>query len=126
MPGSVRTLHRPRELDLGDAVTESIRIEIRLRWQQYKVRPFAPKQREILLQRSWVTGKIGWIVELRRIDENSDQRPVVLRTAASHQRHVSLVQRAHRRYETERHSSTDLVETLAAPLGWALENGRHE
>ena len=113
-----------RESDLRDAVSVVVRVEIRLAREEHEVRPLGLEGGQIGLERSGVRRQIGRVVKLCRVDEDADERQIVLRPAAPHQRQVSFVQRTHCRDEPERQPIADVGTALAAPPGGRLED-RH-
>ena len=126
MPGPVGALHHLRLLDLGHSITEAVAVQFRLAGHEDELGPFLPQHRQVVLERAWILCQVGRIVELRRVDEDADERSIVFRPATSHQREMALVQRAHRRHEAKRQAGANLREPLLAPRGSALEDRRHE
>jgi len=102
-----------------------VKDQVRFVREEDEVGPLGPQHRQVGFQRSWILCQVGRLVKLRGVDEDADQRSIVLCPGASHEREVPLVQRAHGGNKTERQPAPDLGQTLAAPGRRHLDDGRH-
>ena len=114
-----------RDLGFGDAVPVPIGVEVAVAWHDHEISPCRAQRREVCLQDTWVVRQVRAVVELRRVDEDADQRQIVLRAAPLDQRQMPGVQRPHRRHEAQRLPSLRLLPPLEPPCGHTLEDRGH-
>ena len=111
----------PSTAGLSDAVAIAVRVQVVLRAARARSQRLRLSQhRQVVVQRSRVLRVVGRVVELGRVDEDADQRAIVLGPAPPHQRQMALVQRAHRRHEAERQPGALLRTPLRPPRRQAL------
>jgi hypothetical protein len=126
VPGSVSAFQFQRAIRFGDAKSVAVGVEVLGSGQQQEVCVLGPEYSEVVLQGSRIAGQVSGVVELCGVDEDTDDRQVVLASTATYQRPMAVVQSAHGRHEAERESRARLRDARLAPRGDVLEHGRHE
>jgi hypothetical protein len=82
------------------------------------------QKRQIIVKGARVSLEILWIIELQRIDEDTDHDEIVLLTASLHKRGVATMEGSHRRYKADAASSQSAPPV--PPVGQGAPNPHHE
>src|SRR5205085_3615666 len=106
MPGAILALENPAELFDVDPGLEAGRIELAGARREQDVDAGLGGERRVALLVPRIGGEVLSFAELRRVDEEAGDHEVVFVPRRAEEREVALVERAHRRYETN------------APVAW--------